>query len=145
MVHFPILLEKAKEISSCESQEEKLELILSYASELEMINEESKTIENKVPGCVSQVYITCKLDKNGLITCFGSSDALIIKGYIAIVLLAIKNKSKEEILSNLKSEVQEFLSQTKLISYLSPTRAHATISIIEFILKKVTQIKIPEK
>lgn len=105
--------------------------LLSYAKKLELIPEEAKTPENKVPGCVSQVYISADF-KDGKIYYKGDSDAQLVKGLVALLIDGLNGLSPEEILQ----VSPDFIEETGLKMSLTPSRANGFYNIFQTMKKK---------
>ncbi|MDP5016951.1 MAG: SufE family protein, partial [Dolichospermum sp.] len=61
------------------------EQLIWYAQKLQEFPEPSKLPENKVPGCVSQVYVTASLE-DGKVIFEGDSDSQLTKGLLALLI-----------------------------------------------------------
>jgi cysteine desulfuration protein SufE len=64
------------------------EQLLWFAKKLESFPEAEKTAENKVSGCVSQVYVIAHLEDDAVVF-QGDSDAQITKGLVALLITAL--------------------------------------------------------
>ena len=107
--------------------EEKYAYIIELGSKLEPLEEKFHTEEWKVRGCQSQVWLVPQ--KNGDRILFrGDSDAFIVKGLIAIVLMIYSNKSAQEIK---EIEVEEIFAKLGLQEHLSPSRRNGLFSMVE--------------
>ena len=78
--------------------EDKYRYIIDLGGKLEPLPENCKTEEWKVRGCQSQVWLLPE-KKDGLLHFRGDSDAIIVKGLIAIVLMIYNDKSPSQIKS----------------------------------------------
>ena len=107
--------------------EEKYSYIIELGSHLEPLDEEYRTEEWKVRGCQSQVWLEPKLE-NGKLLFKGDSDAFIVKGLIAIVLMIYSNKSAQE---TKEIEVEEIFAKLGLQEHLSPSRRNGLFSMVE--------------
>jgi len=97
--------------------DEKYSLLIKMGRELPEISEEIKTKKYKLDGCQSQVWMNAKLDDNKIII-EGDSDAMIVKGLVAILIEAYSGFSPAEILST----PPNFLREIGIDNHLSPTR-----------------------
>ena len=79
-----------------DSWEEKYQYVIDLGHNLEPLEEKFKTDEWKVKGCQSQVWLVPEY-KDGKLNFKGDSDAILVKGIIAIILMIYNNKSSEEI------------------------------------------------
>lgn len=100
-----------------EDWNEKYSLIIKMGRELPEMPEELKTEKNKLDGCQSQVWTNAKFE-NGNIFIQADSDAMIVKGLIALVLQVYSGFSPDEILSN----PPNFIKEIGIDNHLSPTR-----------------------
>ncbi|MBR1604500.1 MAG: SufE family protein [Alphaproteobacteria bacterium] len=107
--------------------EEKYAYIIELGSHLEPLDEEYRTEEWKVRGCQSQVWLEPKRE-NDKIYFKGDSDAFIVKGLIAIVLMIYSNKSAQEIK---EIEVEKIFAKLGLQEHLSPSRRNGLFSMVE--------------
>ena len=110
---------------------QKYEQLLWYAKKLPEMPELAKTEENKVKGCVSQVYITASL-KDGKVCYQGDSDAQLVKGLVAFLIEGLNNLPPEEIV---KVE-PNFIEDTGLKVSLTPSRANGFFNIFQMMKQK---------
>ncbi len=82
--------------SFCETWEDRYGYIIDLGNNLENLEDKFKTPDWKVPGCQSQVWLVPEY-KDGKIHFRGDSDAIIVRGLIAIVLADCNDKSPSEI------------------------------------------------
>jgi len=78
--------------------EKKYEKIIEYGKKWPGIEEQFKTEDLKVKGCQSQVWIKAELSPDKKILFKGDSDALIVRGLVAIVLRVYSGESPDVIL-----------------------------------------------
>jgi cysteine desulfuration protein SufE len=107
------------------------EQLLSLAQKLEDFPADAKIPENKVQGCVSQVYITATLE-NGKVRFWGDSDAQLTKGLVAFLIQGTNGLTPTEILQ-LKPD---FISETGLAASLTPSRANGFYNIFKTLQQK---------
>jgi cysteine desulfuration protein SufE len=110
---------------------QRYEQLLWYAKKLESMPEESKIPENKVNGCVSQVYITAKLQDNK-VWYEGDSDAQLVKGLVAFLIEGLNGLTPQEILQI----TPDFIEETGLKVSLTPSRANGFYNIFQMMKKK---------
>jgi cysteine desulfuration protein SufE len=106
-----------KEFDEMSDWEERYKHIIKLGRELPAFNEDYRTDKNKIEGCQSQVWMNAKLD-NGKIVIEADSEAMIVKGLIAILIRAYSGFSPAEILS----VPPDFLQKIGIDKHLSPTR-----------------------
>ncbi len=132
----PAQLDKiVKRFAGISEPKRRYEQLLWYAKRLDAFPFEDKTAENKVPGCVSQVYITASLNE-GKVAYKGDSDAQITKGLLAMLIEALSGLSPAEILQL----TPDFIKETQLDVSLTPSRANGFYNIFKTMQKKVLQL-----
>ncbi len=110
-----------------EDWEDKYRYLIDLGNNLEPLPANLKTDEFKVMGCQSQVWLVPEL-KDGQLSFKGDSDAIIVKGLIAVVLTIFKGKSASEILS---FDIDGVFAKLGLREHLSPSRRNGLLSMIE--------------
>ncbi len=119
--------------------EDKYRYIIDLGKKLDNMKADLKIDANKVNGCASQVWISYeKKEKNGDESIFfsGDSDAMIVKGLIAIVFSLYQGLSIKDAR---KIKPKEELKKLGLNNYLSSQRSNGLFSMlkqIESILSK---------
>ncbi len=106
-----------EDFSEMQNWEDKYAYIIKLGRELPQMDEELKTDKNKLDGCQSQVWIKADLI-DGKLKLQADSDAMIVKGLIAIVVKAYSGHTPEEILST----PPDFIKEIGIDNHLSPTR-----------------------
>lgn len=113
--------------------EEKYSYLIELGNNLPPFSENDKTDENKVQGCMSQVWFTHE-KKNNLNYFNATSDALIVKGLEAVLISLINGKTDEEILN---LNILEIFKEIGLQDHLSPTRRNGFFSMVERIFSLI--------
>ncbi|TAE26426.1 MAG: SufE family protein [Candidatus Kapaibacterium sp.] len=106
--------------------EEKYAHIIALGRSLAPFPEEHRTDANKVRGCQSQVWLHAEF-KDGRVHFWGDSDALIVKGLVALALRVYAGRTSEEITAT----APDFISQIGLDTHLSPTRTNGFAAMIK--------------
>lgn len=107
------------------------EQLLWFAKKLEPLPEDAKIEENKVKGCVSQVYIIASLD-DGKLHYQGDSDAQITKGLVAFLINGVNGLPPQDVV-NLSPD---FIKETQLDVSLTPSRANGFYNIFKMMQQK---------
>tara|TARA_B100001287_G_C22616146_1_gene497684 strand:- start:149 stop:577 length:429 start_codon:yes stop_codon:yes gene_type:complete len=115
------LVEKLK---SSNDPKRKYEYILWLGKKLDSPSEELLISENKVKGCVSEVFVKGNLVK-GKIYWEGYSDALITKGLLSFLISGLNALSPKEIVEL----NQGFIDETGLNKSLTPSRSNGFLNI----------------
>jgi cysteine desulfuration protein SufE len=105
----------------------KYEKIIEYGKKWPGLTDADKIDDLKIKGCQSQVWIKANLDSNNNIIFQGDSDAIIVKGLVALVL---KVYSGEPPLVILKTEPL-FLKEIGFESGLSLSRTNGLYAMIK--------------
>lgn len=106
-----------KEFEALLDWEEKYARIIKLGRELKEFPEEYRTDKNKIEGCQSQVWMNAKLE-NGNVVIDADSDAMIVKGLIAVLVRAYSGFSPGDILS----APPDFIKKIGIDNHLSLTR-----------------------
>lgn len=110
-----------------DSWEDKYRYIIELGEKLPPLAPEFHSDEWKVKGCQSQVWLVPE-NKCGIINFQGDSDAMIVKGLIAIVLTIYNGKTAEQI-NNI--DIDAIFTELGLREHLSPSRRNGLESMIE--------------
>ena len=112
-----------EEFSALDDWMDKYQLLIDLGGEQEPLDEKYKTEQNIIEGCQSRVWIQCDASdgEDGKILHFqADSDALIVKGIIALLIRVINDQPAKEIF-NSDFHVIEAIG---LKDHLSPTRSN---------------------
>lgn len=94
--------------------------------------------DNFVQGCISNVYIAHTLEE-GHIAFRGKSDALLVRGYLSVLIQALSGLSTEDLLQDSQQLVEDFCEHTELQVHLTPSRANAFGNIYRLIRRKAEE------
>jgi cysteine desulfuration protein SufE len=111
-----------------------IELLAHYGHKLGNLEAQHKTEDNKVLGCVSNVYIASR-HHDDKVYFLGSSESLVVGGYVYILINAFNGLRKDE-MKKTEPYINEFLEKTKLPNNLTPSRANALSNVYRLMLKK---------
>lgn len=100
--------------------------VLDLAKQLPPFPEDAKSPENKVEGCVSQVWMVPCLNE-GTFSFTADSDAHIVRGLIAILMIAYNNKTADEIS---RVDIESTFETLGLSSHLSPNRRNGFFAMV---------------
>lgn len=112
------------------------EYLLWLAKRLPALPESEKVPENKVAGCVSQVYIVARLEADQVIF-EGDSDAQLTKGLVALLIEGMKGMKAGEILQL----TPDFIKATGLDVSLTPSRANGFYNIFKTMQEKALRLQ----
>jgi cysteine desulfuration protein SufE len=126
MTKDPIQIELIREFSELSSWEEKYQRIIDLGKALPPLAAEFQIDDLKVKGCQSQVWLHARLDENRKVQFQADSDALIVKGLVAILLKVYSGRTAKEIL-----EIEpHFIADLGFASHLSPSRANGLVAMV---------------
>ncbi len=108
--------------------ESRFAYLIDLGKALPPMDEADKCEDNRVHGCQAQVWMKFDPEAEGKITISADSDAFIVKGLIAVLLLIYSGKSAREILNTDGSAV---LSKLQLAEHLSPTRKNGLFHMVQ--------------
>ena len=111
----------------CSTWEQKYEKIIELGKKWPGLEDSEKSEDLKVKGCQSQVWIKAELSENKKIIFKGDSDALLVKGLVAIVLQIYSDETPKTILA---TDVG-FLKDMGFDTGLSPSRSNGLYSMIK--------------
>lgn len=117
----------ALEFQRLSTWEEKYQKIISMGKALPELSEDLKSEEAKVKGCQSQVWLHADMDNDRRIHLKGDSDALLVRGLVALVIDVYSGATPEEILTT----PPDFLKAIGFEGNLSPSRANGLFSMIK--------------
>ncbi len=110
--------------------EDRYRYVIELGKDMEPLPEQQKVDATKVDGCASQVWIVPSVSGDGpgsIIRFDGDSDALIVKGLIAILRSLLSGRTAAEILT---SDPQSDLAQLGLEQHLSSQRSNGLKAMI---------------
>ncbi len=110
--------------------EDRYRYLIELGRKLPPLSEDEHVEQNKVRGCASQVWIVTKPhpeDAKRLVF-IGDSDAHIVKGLIAVLLLIFSGKTRAEIAA---IDARQILEQLGLAEHLSPMRTNGLFSMLQ--------------
>lgn len=111
--------------------DERYRYIIELGRGLTPLPVEFKTDATKVRGCASQVWLVSKREvRNGqnVVVFQGESDALIVRGLIAILLQLYSGRTADEILA---VDARRILGEIGLDTHLSQQRSNGLFAMVE--------------
>ena len=105
---------------------DKYQMLIDLGHELDVLNEKYKTESNLIDGCQSRVWLQCDYI-DGKLVFTADSDALIVKGIIALLIRVINNHTPQEILD---ADLY-FIDKIGLKDHLSPTRSNGLLAMVK--------------
>jgi len=105
---------------------ERYELLIEYGNDLPPMPEADKNDRNLIDGCQSKVWFTARLE-DGKIIYTGDSDAILVKGIVALLLQVLSGHTPEEI----ANADLYFIDAIQLREHLSPTRSNGVAAMLK--------------
>lgn len=118
--------EVIEEFSDFDDWMDKYQLLIDLGNEQEPLDEKYKTEQNLIDGCQSRVWLQADL-VDGKIVFQAESDALIVKGIIALLIKVLSGHTPDEILN---SDLY-FIDKIGLKEHLSPTRSNGLLAMVK--------------
>nr|WP_320037107.1 SufE family protein [uncultured Bacteroides sp.] len=115
-----------EEFSDFDDWMDKYQLLIDLGNEQEPLEEQYKTEQNLIEGCQSRVWLQADM-VDGKLMFRAESDALIVKGIIALLIKVVSDHTPDEILD---SELY-FIDKIGLKEHLSPTRSNGLLSMVK--------------
>ena len=114
-----------------DSWEDRYGVLIDFGKKLPSLDESDKIEENRVHGCQSQVWMIARpRDENGqtVIDFIAESDALIVKGLIAILRKIYSGQTPQNILS---FDINDFLQRLGFDQHLSSGRRNGLDGMVQ--------------
>ena len=105
---------------------DRYQLLIDLGNEQEPLFEEYKTDNNLIEGCQSRVWLQADV-VDGKIIFRAESDALIVKGIVALLIKVYSGHTPDEILAS----EPYFVEAIGLKEHLSPTRSNGLVAMIK--------------
>lgn len=115
-----------KEFKMLDDWIDKYNLIIKLGNSLSNFNEKYKIDSNVISGCQSKVWLHAEY-KDGKVIFTADSDTIITKGIINILILALSEKTPDEIIN----EKLEFIDELEIKNHLSLSRSNGLNSMIK--------------
>ena len=107
------------EFSDFDDWMDRYQLLIDMGSEQEPLDEHYKTEQNLIDGCQSRVWLQADFI-DGMVHFRAESDALIVKGIVALLVRVLSGHTPQEILD---ADLY-FIDRIGLREHLSPTRSN---------------------
>jgi len=100
--------------------------LIELGNDLANLDPKEKTDQNLIRGCQSRVWLVAEM-KDGKINFRGESDAVIVKGLVALLLRVVSGRTPKELIEN----DLHFIDDLGLKQHLSPTRSNGLLSMVK--------------
>ena len=106
--------------------EDKYRYVIELGKSLPEMPDTAKNEDNKVRGCVSQVWLQTS-QSNGVLHFTGDSDAMIVRGLVAILLAIYQDRTPQQVLA---TDAREIFNELGLKDHLTPQRSNGFASMV---------------
>lgn len=118
--------EIVEEFSLFDDWMDRYALLIDLGNSLEKLDEKYKVENNLIEGCQSRVWLQADY-VDGKVVFKAESDAVIVKGIIALLIKVLSNRTPDEIIN---ADLY-FVEKIGLKEHLSPTRSNGLVSMIK--------------
>jgi len=115
-----------QEFSMFEDWMDKYAYLIELGNELEDLDPKDKNDQHLIKGCQSRVWLVADIE-DGQINFRGESDAVIVKGLVALLLRVTSGRTPKELLEN----ELHFVDDIGLKQHLSPTRSNGLLAMMK--------------
>ena len=115
-----------EEFSGFDDWMDKYQLLIDLGNEQAPLDEKYKTESNLIDGCQSRVWLQCDYE-DGKLVFTAESDALIVKGIVALLIRVLSGHTPKEIVD---ADLY-FIDQIGLKDHLSPTRSNGLLAMMK--------------
>ena len=115
-----------EEFSDFEDWMDKYQLLIDLGSDQPPLEEKYKNEQNLIDGCQSRVWLQADMI-DGKLHFQAESDALIVKGIVALLIRVLSDHTPQEILD---ADLY-FIGRIGLSEHLSPTRSNGLLAMIK--------------
>ena len=125
-----------EEFSSFDDWMDRYSLLIEYGNGLEPFPEADKNDMNLIDGCQSKVWFTAEM-QDGKIVYKGDSDAILVKGIVALLIRVLSEQTPEDIINT----KLYFIDEIQLREHLSPTRSNGLNAMLRRMIEYALQYK----
>ena len=115
-----------EEFSMFDDWMDRYALLIELGNSLDKLDDKNKTEDNLIVGCQSRVWLQADYI-DGKIVLKAESDAVIVKGIIALLIKVLSTRTPDEIINT----ALYFIEKIGLKENLSPTRSNGLVSMIK--------------
>ena len=105
---------------------DKYQLLIDLGNDQQPLPESAKTEQNLIDGCQSRVWLQADY-RDGLLWFTAESDALIVKGIVALLIRVLSGHTPQEIMD---ADLY-FIDRIGLKEHLSPTRSNGLLAMVK--------------
>lgn len=120
----------AENLSFLDDWEDRLNYLIELGQALPAMEEADKTPDNKVKGCVSNVWLVSSPDRSSdtaILSFRGQSDAIITKGLVAVLIALYSGRPAAEIA---QTDALEWFRKLGLSEHLGMQRSNGLVAMV---------------
>ena len=125
-----------EEFTSFDDWMDRYSLLIDYGNGLDAFLQEDKTDQNLIDGCQSKVWFTAEM-QDGKVIYKGDSDAILVKGIVALLIRVLSGHTPEEIVNT----QLYFIDEIQLREHLSPTRSNGLNAMLRRMVEYAIKYK----
>ena len=118
--------EVIEEFSELTDWMDRYQMLIDLGNDLTPLDERFKTQQNLIDGCQSRVWLNAEY-RDGKMWLDADSDALIVKGIIALLIRVLSGHEPHEVL---EADLY-FIDRIGLREHLSPTRSNGLLAMVQ--------------
>ena len=115
-----------EEFSGFDDWMDRYSLLIEYGNDLAPFPAAERTEQNLIDGCQSKVWFTARVE-DGKIIYAGDSDAILVKGIVALLIHVLSGHTAKEVLD---ADLY-FIDRIQLREHLSPTRSNGLVAMLK--------------
>lgn len=135
--------EICEDFADIDDPEAQLQYVIELGRELPGLPAECKTEQNRVQGCQSNVWLVAQKvpdaaasDQPPVLEFLADSDAIIVRGIVAVLLAAFSGRRPQEIADFPIGQMFERLQLTRFLSPLRSNGLHSMVVRIQLLAKQ---------
>lgn len=114
-----------EEFTELDDWMDRYQMLIDMGGDLEPLRDGEKNDQNLIDGCQSRLWLICEMEADGNLVFRAESDALIVKGIVALLIRVLSGHTPDEILA---ADLY-FIDRIGLRDNLSPTRSNGLLSM----------------
>ncbi len=107
---------------------DKYAYLIELGNDLEPYDDTYRVDQNILEGCQSKVWLHAWIE-DGKVNYMGDSDAIIVKGIVALIIRVLSGQTPDDILEGVKDLY--FIERIGLKENLSPTRSNGLVAMVK--------------
>jgi cysteine desulfuration protein SufE len=127
MADTPAFNDIAENLGFLDDWEDRYRYIIELGQALPSLEPEERNAENKVHGCVSQVWLVTEEDDDHNLVFRGESDAMIVRGLVAILVAIYSGRPAAEIA---ETDAIAIFDELGLREHLTTQRSNGLVAMV---------------